>query len=47
VDRAITVHMPGGAINIDIGQDFFIQMTGSVTKVGEGNLHTEIFSVKA
>jgi diaminopimelate epimerase len=47
VDRAVTVHMPGGEINIDIAPGFFIQMTGTVTKVGEGTLHMEIFSVKA
>jgi diaminopimelate epimerase len=46
VDQAVTVHMPGGKISIDIGPDFFIHMTGPVTRVAEGNLHIEMFSTK-
>lgn len=42
-DSSITVHMPGGIILIEIGEDFSIQMTGSVTKVAEGIISQEIF----
>lgn len=44
VDREVTVHMPGGQIGIQIGEDFSIQMTGSVTKVGEGRMDAELFA---
>ncbi len=46
VDRNVTVHMPGGQIGIEIGQDFSIMMTGSVNKVAEGMMHPELFAVK-
>jgi diaminopimelate epimerase len=46
VDRSVTVHMPGGRIGIEIGDDFAIRMTGPVTHVGDGTLHAEIFSTK-
>ncbi|MFM2295617.1 MAG: hypothetical protein RLZZ350_2030 [Verrucomicrobiota bacterium] len=46
VDRSVSVHCPGGVIQIEIGDNFAIQMTGSVTRVGEGELSPEIFSVK-
>lgn len=39
----ITVHMPGGHLDIRISDDFSIQMTGPVTKVAEGTLFPEIF----
>lgn len=42
VDDKVTVHMPGGQIGIEIGQDFAIKMTGSVTRVGEGTLDPEM-----
>jgi diaminopimelate epimerase len=35
-DRSITVHMPGGQLAIEIGNDFDILMTGPVTRVAEG-----------
>jgi len=44
VDREITVHMPGGQIRIEIGDEFAIRMTGPVTRVAEGSLHPELFS---
>jgi len=44
VDRAITVHMPGGQIGIQIGDNFAIRMTGPVTRVAEGVLHPELFT---
>jgi diaminopimelate epimerase len=43
-DRSITVHMPGGELSIEIGNDFDILMTGPVTKVAEGKFDTEIFT---
>ncbi len=42
VDRSVTVHMPGGRIGIEIGDNFAIKMTGSVTRVGEGTLDPEM-----
>jgi diaminopimelate epimerase len=42
-DRAISVHMPGGVIAIEIGDDFAIRMTGGVTKVSEGVMAKEMF----
>jgi diaminopimelate epimerase len=42
-DRSITVHMPGGKIQIEIGDDFAIEMTGGVTKVAEGVMSKEMF----
>jgi len=42
-DRSITVHMPGGQLAIEIGNDFDILMTGPVAKVAEGILSSEIF----
>ena len=46
VDRSITVHMPGGQIGIEIGDNFAIRMTGPVTRVAEGTLHPELFTTK-
>jgi diaminopimelate epimerase len=43
-DRAITVHMPGGRLAIEIGADFDIRMTGPVTQVAEGTIARELFS---
>ena len=34
-DRDITVHMPGGKIQIEVGDDFQINMTGSATRVAD------------
>jgi diaminopimelate epimerase len=42
-DSAITVQMPGGEIWIQINDDFTVSMTGSVTKVAEGELSAELF----
>jgi diaminopimelate epimerase len=41
-DRSITVHMPGGKLAIEIGNDFDILMTGPVTKVAEGIISSEM-----
>ena len=44
VDRDISVHMPGGAIKIEIGDEFSIRMTGPVTKVAEGVMDNEMLA---
>ena len=44
VDQQVSVHCPGGIINIDIRDGFDILMTGSVTKVCDGTLSPELFS---
>jgi diaminopimelate epimerase len=43
-DSSITVQMPGGEILIQIKDDFQISMTGSVTKVAQGELSAELFN---
>jgi diaminopimelate epimerase len=42
-DEAIIVHMPGGKISIQIGDNYSISMTGPVTKVAEGIISEEMF----
>jgi len=39
----ITVHMPGGELEIGLSQDFKATMTGEVTKVCEGTMDEEMF----
>ncbi len=46
-DRKVSVHMPGGVIAIEIGDDFAIRMTGGVTKVAEGIIAEEMFGALA
>ena len=41
VDNELTVHMPGGNIEISIGDNYAITMTGGVTRVGEMALDPE------
>ena len=43
-DRNISVHMPGGTIEIEIGDDFAICMTGAVTKVADGVIAKDMFT---
>ena len=43
-DQDITVHMPGGTIGVVFDEDFSATMTGPVTRVGEGDLSSEIFT---
>ena len=43
VDQAVSVHCPGGIIQIEIRAGFDILMTGSVTKVSDGVICPEIF----
>lgn len=42
VDRNVAVHMPGGRIDISIGDEYAIQMTGPATRVAVGELSSEI-----
>lgn len=42
-DAAVTVHMPGGNLEIEISDDYAVRMTGPVTKVAQGTLSDEIF----
>ena len=44
-DSQIAVHTPGGKIDITISSDFSISMTGPVTKIAEGTISTEMFSM--
>jgi diaminopimelate epimerase len=43
VDKNISVHCPGGIIEIEIREGFDILMTGSVTRVAEGVISPEMF----
>ncbi len=45
-DRSITVHMPGGRLAIEISERLEIQMTGPVTRVGEGTIAAEMFETE-
>ena len=45
-DASLQVHMPGGVLDIEIGADYSIRMTGAVTKVAEGNLAPELFETR-
>jgi diaminopimelate epimerase len=45
-DGAVTVHMPGGKLAIEINGDFAVLMTGPVTKVSEGAASQEIFTAR-
>ena len=42
-DPDITVHMPGGNLEIHVHADFSITLKGPVTRVGEGSIDSEIF----
>ena len=46
VDKNVSVHCPGGIIKIEIRDGFDILMTGGVTKVCEGIIGPEAFTVK-
>ena len=47
VDDQLTVHMPGGEIQIAINpSNYAIRMTGSVNCVAMGTIHPELFDVK-
>ena len=42
-DQNITVHMPGGQLNIKLNDTFNATMTGPVTKIADGTVSDEIF----
>jgi diaminopimelate epimerase len=46
VDRLVSVRMPGGVIAIEIGDGFSIRMTGTVTRVADGTMDPELFTVR-
>lgn len=41
-DAAVTVHMPGGPLAVEIDAEFCVRMTGPVGKVAEGRLCAEV-----
>jgi len=43
-DAAITVHMPGGTLQIEFDDSFHATMTGPVTKVADGEALPEMFA---
>ena len=43
-DKSITVHMPGGKIGIEIGDDYAIRMTGPATHVASMEFDAEALS---
>ncbi len=43
VDRSVIVHMPGGNIDVRIGDGYQIRMTGPVSRVAEGTIDAELF----
>ena len=45
-DENITVHMPGGELDIHISDEYDIEMTGPVTRVAEGTISEEMFKKK-
>lgn len=42
-DQAITVHMPGGRLEITLSQGYDVTMTGPVTRIAKGWFADEIF----
>jgi len=46
-DQSITVHMPGGTIQIEIGDDYQVNMTGPATRVGDMNFDMEALGFKS
>ena len=40
-DSEISVHMPGGVIEITLNNEFYATMKGPVVKIGDGNLENE------
>jgi diaminopimelate epimerase len=43
-DAHVTVHMPGGALEVEIGADYDVIQTGPATRVAEGRISPEIWS---
>ncbi len=46
VDAHVTVHMPGGELEVEISPDYAVRQTGPVARVAEGVMHPELFSAK-
>jgi len=44
VGRDVTVHMPGGRLNVTIADDFSVTMTGGVTPVGEFLMRPDVLA---
>ena len=42
VESAVTVHMPGGTLEIEIAEGYAIRMRGPVTRVAEGTIDDEL-----
>ena len=43
-DAAVTVHMPGGQLAIEVGEGFTVRMSGPVVRVAEGRVFLESLS---
>ena len=43
-DNNITVHMPGGNLDITVSDDYEISMTGPVIRIGEGVISADVFN---
>jgi len=43
-DAEVTVHMPGGKLQIEVSDDYRVRMTGPVVKVADGELCDEVFN---
>jgi diaminopimelate epimerase len=43
-DNAVTVHMPGGDLAIDVAPNYEVRMTGPVVKVAEGRFSEEVLA---
>jgi diaminopimelate epimerase len=43
-DAAVTVHMPGGRLAIEVGDDFAVRMSGPVVRIAEGRVFAESLS---
>ena len=42
-DPRVSVHMPGGIVQITMQGDYAVTMTGPVTRVSEGTLYADVF----
>jgi diaminopimelate epimerase len=47
VGDMVTVHMPGGAIDIEISSNYDIRMSGPVTRIADGQVYEEVFDFGA
>jgi len=45
-DGNVTVHMPGGKLQIEVFDDYQVRMTGPVVKVADGDLSDEVFNLE-